>query len=306
MHRALVDLVERCLSAPIPFYREKLCKVGIESASALDVAAWQRLPPTTRTELVADQLAHLPHGSRRPANAPAPVRAGATGTGNDLLVLTWTKSDLAAEREAGVRLLRSLGAEPRLRVANTLSGALATPGSLMVGDVVDELGALDIPLGAVRDDASARSAWKLIDRVEANILIVDYCSAHALFAAADSAPRPYWQGTITVIASTDAPYPPQGAPETLGFEGWQRFWIAVPEAGGFFGASCGAGSVHVDGGLHVDLVDRSGASVARGDVGSVLVTPLARNQVVLRYASGLRAREIDCACGNADLALRLE
>ncbi len=306
MHPALVGLVERCLSAPIPFYRERLRQAGIESAATLEREAWQRLPPTTRSELVADQLAHLTNGRRHPAPAPSPVRAGATGTGSELLVLTWTKSDLAAEREAGVRLLRSLGAEPRQRVANTLSGALATPGSLMVGDIVDELGALDIPLGAVRDETSAKSAWKLIDRVEANVLIVDHDSARALFSAGDANARAHWHGTITVLASADAPYPPHSVPDECGFTGWQRFWIAVPEAGGFLGASCGAGSLHIDRGLHVEIVDAEGTSVVRGDVGSVLVTPLARDHGVLRYASGLRAREIDCACGNADLAVRLE
>src|SRR5690242_15431786 len=94
-------------------------------------------PVVRHDDLVRDQLAHPPLGSRRPAGAPPVVRAGIAASGERLLVLAWSAAELARERAAGVRLFRRLGVEAGMRVANTLPGALATPGSLLLGDVVE-------------------------------------------------------------------------------------------------------------------------------------------------------------------------
>src|SRR2546426_9914469 len=93
------------------------------------------MPLTHRAELIADQLAHLPFGTKRRAGAGVPVRVGVTGTGADLLVLAWSAAELARERAAGRGLLGRLGITSGIRVANTLPGALAAPGALLLGDV---------------------------------------------------------------------------------------------------------------------------------------------------------------------------
>lgn len=299
MHPALVALVRTALADPGAFYRDRLQAAGIGDAGRLDTDAWQRLAPTSRAELVVDQLANLPHGSRRRAAAAAPVRAGASGSGSDLLVLSWTKDDLAHERRAGVRSLQALGIAPPQRVANALPGALATPGSLLLGDVVDDLGALDVPLGSVRDEAGARAAWKLIDRIEANVLVVDAASALPLFAHAPAAARPWWHGVVTLLTPETAGAPPAPVPASLGFAGWQRFWLAVPEAACFVAVSCAAGALHVDAGVTLEIAaPESGAPVAPGSVGEVLLTPHDRDQLLLRFRTGLHARTVACACGN--------
>src|SRR5438067_8605553 len=178
-----------------------------------------------RTDLLRDQLAH-PRGSR------AAVRVGVSGTGETLLVLAWSEAELARERAAGVRLFRRLGVAPGTRVANTLPGALATPGSLLLGDVVEELGALDAPLG----DGPATAAWELVDRVQPDVLVVGD-EARAFFAAAPAATRPWWRGIVRLRATET----PVEAPVPDGFSGWERTWLAVPEATSFVAASCSAG-----------------------------------------------------------------
>src|SRR5262245_52281016 len=85
---------------------------------------WASIPLTRRADLVRDQLEHPPLGSRRPINAPTPVRTGASGTGDDLLVLAWSQQDLALERGAGVRALRRVGVRAATPVANNLAGEL--------------------------------------------------------------------------------------------------------------------------------------------------------------------------------------
>jgi hypothetical protein len=218
------------------------------------------------------------------------VRAGASGSGPDLLVLTWTAADLARERAAGVRLLGRLGVAPGMRVANTLPGALATPGSLLLGDVVEELRALDVPLGPVGDAGAARQAWELFDRVEADVLVVDAASAGPLFAGAPPAARPWWRGIVRLWPA-DAPPP--------AFAGWQRTWLAVPEATSFVAGECAQRRLHADDGLVVEVVDEAGTSLPAGTAGLLALTPLGPDAPLLRYASGLRGRIASCACGGA-------
>jgi len=232
---------------------------------------------TRRPDLVADQLANPPWGSRGFAPDDPPVRVGATGSGADLLLLGWTTDELAAEVRAGAALFGRVGVASGMRVANTLPGALVTPGALLVGDVIEAIGALDVPLGVIESEAAARAAWELFDRIEATVLVTEPGpGATTLFAAAPRLARPWWTGIIWLSrGSAAAPVPPPP-----GFSGWQRTWLAVAEASSFVAASCEAGGFHAGEGASTDVVD--------GEL--VLGTR--------RHASGLRARALDaCPCG---------
>ena len=292
---ALSLLFERILCAPSPFYRARLVAAGLQAASDIRPEALMRLPLTRREELLRDQLANRPYGTRRFADAVLPVRAGITGTGPELLVLTWSAADLARERGAGARLLGRLGVRPGMAVANTLRGALVTPGALLLGDVVEEIGALDVPLGAIENDAAARQAWELVDRVRPAVVVVDHASAARFFAAMPPAERSWWQGIVWL--HTGAVAPPQPAvPDIARFTGWQRLWLAVPEATTFVAHSCAAERLHCDEGVIAEVVDDT-----------LVLTPLSVDSPVLRYATGLRARVLDapCACGSDALGIEL-
>jgi hypothetical protein len=250
---------------------------------------------TRRADLVRDQLAHPPLGTRRAGSFP--VRAGISGTGDDLLVLAWTAAELARERAAGTRLLRRLGVEPGMRVANALPGALATPGSLLLGDVVEELGGLDVPVGEVDGPAVARQAWELFDRVRPDVLVVG--DARALFAATPPASRPWWRGIVWLQAG--AASPALSVPAEAGFSGWQRTWLAVPEVTSFVAASCAASRLHAEAGVAV-VDPATGSDVPAGDAGTLVVTG-----PDLRYATGLAARIVatPCACGEPGTIVEL-
>jgi len=282
-------LLERIGSTP--FYRQR------HHAGA-------SLPLTRRDELVRDQVAHLPFGSRGFPDAAPPVRVGTTGSGDGLLVLAWSAGALARERAAGARLLRRLGVEPGMRVANTLPGALATPGALLLGDVVEEIGALDVPLGSPESEAAARQAWDLVDRVEPSILVLDAASAGSLFAAVPPATRPWWRGVVWLRGGAAAPRVPAAA----GFSGWQRHWLAVPEASSFVAHSCAASRYHVDEGVEAEVVDAgSGTPVPAGREGLLVLTPLDGDSALLRYASGVAARMLPapCSCGEAGTVMEI-
>ena len=140
--------------------------------------------PLRRADLLADQAAHPPFGHRRFTADDPPVRVGATGTGADLLLLAWSATDLAAEIAAGTRVLGRLGVRPGMRVANTLPGALVTPGALLLGDVNEAIGALDVPLGTADTDGAAKAAWELVDRVQCEVLVLAAETAATFLAAA--------------------------------------------------------------------------------------------------------------------------
>ena len=232
---------------------------------------------TRRPDLVADQLARPPWGSRGFAPGDPPVRVGTTGSGGALLLLGWTAGQLAAEVAAGTRLFARVGIAPGMRVANTLPGALVTPGCLLVGDVVEAIGALDVPLGVIESEAAARPAWELFDRVQATVLIAEPgAGATTFFAAAPAVERPWWRGIVWLSrGGAAAPVPPPP-----GFAGWQRTWLAIAEATSFVAGSCAAGGFHADEASRAEVVD------------GMLVVGAAR------YSSGLRARAVErCPCG---------
>jgi hypothetical protein len=161
-----------------------------------------------------------------------------------------------------------------MRVANTLPGALATPGALLLGDVVEAIGALDVPLGVIDSEAAAKAAWELFDRIDATVLVTEPGpGATMFFASAPPRARPQWQGIVWLSrGGAAAPVPPPP-----GFAGWQRTWLAVAEASSFVAGSCEAGGFH------------AGTSAAVVDGELVVGTP--------PYASGLRARALDaCRC----------
>src|SRR5262245_21675896 len=238
----------------------------------------------SRADLVADQLASPPFGRRRfTADEPA-VRVGITGTGKDLLLLAWSASELAREVEAGVRLLGRLGIRAGQRVANTLPGALATPGALLLGDVNEAIGALDVPLGTAETEAAARAAWELVDRVQCQILILVPETAESFFRAAPAAPRPWLVGIVWLQQPEGAVAPAVPA----AFNAWERLWLAVPEVSSFVAGSCEHGLLHADAEAAVEVSSRH------------LV--LAPSSMPAAFATGMTARRARCACRVGDVA----
>jgi hypothetical protein len=242
-------------------------------------------PVRTREQLLADQAARPPFGTRTFGDGDGPVRVGVTGSGATLLLLPWSESDLARERAAGARVFARLGIRGKMRVANALPGALATPGALIVGDVNEELGALDVPLGEIGTAAAAAAAWELLDRVEVNVLVLDPATGSTLLAAAPPAPRPWWHGIVWLAR----PGSTASAPAVGDFGGWQRTWLAVPEVSSFVGGQCVQGRVHVE-----------GAFAPAVEQEELVLAPL-HPGIGWRYRTALAARAAGpCPCGSGD------
>jgi len=238
--------------------------------------------PLTHADLVADQLGALPWGSRAFRPDEPPVRIGTSGSGDDLLVLGWSAAELAREVEAGARLFAGFGIAAATRVANTLPGALSTPGALLIGDVHEHLGALDVPLGVVETEAAARGAWELFDRINAEVLVVPEAADVPFFRFAPAAERPWWRGIVWLRRGAAG----ARAAAPAGFAGWQRTWLAVPEVTSFAAASCARDGLHVTDGVTVEAIDGE------------LVVSAAATAWPARYRTGMRGQAgSTCACG---------
>src|SRR5262247_1419497 len=75
-----------------------------------------------------------------------------------------------------------------------------------------------------------------------------------------------------------------------GFRGWQRTWLAVPEATSFVAGTCRAERFHADDRVLAEVVDGRGVAVAPGGRGMLVLTPLDLDAPLVRYATALGAR----------------
>ncbi len=272
---------------------------------------WGNVPterPVRRELLVRLQQSLSPQAWRRP-QCPL-VRAGATGRGQSLLVVAWTAQMLAVERAAGVRFLRKAGIQPGYRVANTLPGALVTPGSLLLGDVVEALGGLDVPLGAITGMESALASWELLRLVEPHALVLEVTTAPTFFAAAPT--QREWFFNVLVWLHREVPDAWPVLPEHVRAKDTMH-WLTVPEVQCFFAYSCGDGHFHLDELLSPRVIDPGTLSPApRGflevtwyDAEQGMLSYLVPWMVAIEHGEcpqGKQAaiRLLDAACGDVD------
>jgi hypothetical protein len=269
--------LERLRRSPSALIARQLAAAGIR-VEAFRLADLSRIASLGPGDLDLEQCDD-PVGSPRLADAPAPIRLGACERSGRTIVVTFTAADLERAAATGARAFAAAGIEPGMKVANTLEGGLETPGSLIVGDALERLRALDVPLGPVRDEKTAKTIAAMIDRLGVDVLIGDARSAGALLRELRAAPPRSWRGTLWLGAERPAE----------DFGGWWRRWISLPEVSVFLAVECGRGSLHLDPDVHLEM--RAGAP---------RLSSLAGDAPLLAYEAGmpLRAAAQACACGD--------
>jgi hypothetical protein len=274
--------LERLRRAPSPLIARQLAAAGIRAAD-FELQDLSRLPSVApgdlRLERGADGLAR-----QRLADAQAPIRLGTCERAGAAIVVTFTTADLERAAVYGARAFAAAGIERGMKVANTLEGGLETPGSLIVGDALERLGALDVPLGPVRDAASAAAMAQLVRRIGIDVLITSDASGSALLAALAAAPPPSWRGTIWLG--------PERSPAIV--DRWRRRWISLPEISVFLAVECALGALHLDPAVHVELRD-----------GELEWSALGGDAPLLAYRPGLALRiaQQECRCADPRLVV---
>ncbi len=276
-------LLERLRRFPSPVLRRQVAEAGLD-AERFDLKDLPRIAPLGPREIALDRLDD-PVGYLRLADAAAPVRLGTCVRDGATIVLTWAGAELARVAETGARALARAGVKPGMKVANTLEGGFATPGSLVLGDAVERLGALDVPVGPVREEKGAAAIRDLLDRIAADFLVVDADTSKTLVPEILRRPPRGWKATLWL----------GDEPPAAGLPGSVRRWIAVPEVSVFLATECARGASHLDPAVRAEICD-----------GRLVLTALGGDSPLLRYDCRLRLASLgdSCDCGDSALTIR--
>ena len=275
--RRLADLFARD-----GFWRERWRRAGLSRApESLD-----DLVPLRIDELAADERAHPPYGSWRAATSF--VRVGVAARDSALEMLVFTTDDLAAEARVGAIALAAAGLAPGGRETNAFAGGLATPGSLVVGDAAQALGALDMPVGPIAAAGPRDTAFDFWQRVKPDFAVLDPAGARDLASLlAEKKTTAGDLGLRAVALVTDLRDPAPAVPD-LGVPVTRI--VGLAEAFSLL-AACDSHGTFVAPGSEVVLEVQDG---------ELLITTLRHSAALVRYAPGVRARLVDAPIGHSE------
>jgi phenylacetate-CoA ligase len=254
------------------------------------------LPIFTGAELATESETHPPFGRLQVRREPL-IRTGLTTAAVPRpTAVAWSRADLDCEALLGARALARAGAGPRSRISDCLEGGLVSPGTLAATDALDALDALALPVGPVTDETALRRVMEVWEIVQPSLLIVD--AATESFLRVHVPARHF----AVLLTPTDAVRLSGAARDGT----WRIF--SVPQVCTFLAGECAArcGYHIAEDAVAAEIVDSSsGARLADGKRGRLLVSSLARSLAVLRFDTGLDA-SIDrspCRCGETHARL---
>lgn len=283
---SLAARLERLFERP-GFWRERWRAAGLARAPE----SLEGLAPVGAAELAADETANPPYGTWRAATDF--VRVGVPAREGPLEMVVFTATDLELEARVGAATLAAAGLAPGRRETNTLPGGLATPGSLVVGDAAQALGALDMPVGQISAAGPRDVAFDFWQRVRPDFAVVDERGAadlaELLGAKGTSAPGIGIRAAALVTDLRDAEprVPDLGVPTTR--------VVGLAEAFSLLAASDTDGVYRVPAGeVLVEVVD-----------GELLLTTLRHSAALIRYAPGVTARLVSVEARGDGVAFAL-
>jgi len=264
------------------FWRERWRRAGLTRAPE----SLATLVPMRIDDLAADERAHPPYGSWRAADAF--VRVGVPARPSALEMLVFTAADLEAEARVGSVALAAAGRAPGGRATNTFSGGLVTPGSLVVGDSAQALGALDMPVGAIAAAGPRATAFDFWQRVKPDFAVLDQAGASDLASLlADKRTSAAEIGIRAAVIVSDLrdpepELPELGVPVTRIVGLAEAFsLLAARDAHGIFAAPAGE--------VIVEVLD-----------GELVLTTLHHSAALVRYAPGVRAELVPAPVGRSE------
>jgi hypothetical protein len=269
----------------VPFWRERWKAAGFDRAPT----GLERLEPVRAADLAADEQRRPPYGGWRVGAAF--VRVGVPLLAGPLEMVVFSAADLAREARVGAATLRAAGLCPGWRETNTLPGGLATPGSLIVGDAAQALGALDMPVGAIDAEAPRATAFDFWSRVRPDFAVLDVAGARSLAALLEAKQMTARAlGLRAAALVTDARDP---EPELPQFDVPLTRIVGLAEAFSLL-------AVRGPDGVYAVPSDEVIVEVLDGEL---VLTTLAHCAALVRYAPGVRAERASPAAGGPGFRL---
>ncbi len=288
--RALQEERLRALIArafDVPFWRRLLDGAGIGRDDVKTLDDLSRVPRTTKQDLRESEERNPPLGDYRGAPVSSTVRLStSTGTTGRPTITLFTPHDLAVEYDAACRSFARQGYERGDIVTHAHPGGL-NGGAALLGGAIEAFGCLNVPVGPPMTRADAERAITLWRELRP--------TRYEMFGPALLT---FWE---TAKAMGLDPVADLGMPPLAEMTPW-RMVSAGLECFAFLGSSCGEmrGSHVCEDEAIVEAIDpATGEPVPDGARGHLVVTPLTKDNFLLRYdlEDLIRLDHSRCGCG---------
>jgi phenylacetate-CoA ligase len=270
-----------------PFWRRKLERAGLTPDDVKTVEDLIEVPRTVKDELRADQAAHPPFGEY--VTTEGAVRVGtSTGTTGEPSMIVWTKRDLAVEHEAAARMFWRVGVRPGWVIAHSHPlGAYG--GGALLSSALEHLGCLVLAVGAPATDEQAEQGVRLFQKIRPQ-----------MYMMFDAAQLKFWEAAERLGLD-----PANDLGMMMRMDHPARQYASASagaECFGYLGGPCETfqGAHICEDYAVVECLDpETGDPIPEGQKGHMVVTTLARDNVMLRYdlEDIIRLDSAECACG---------
>ena len=272
------------------FFRRRLDAAGVAPDDVKSVGDLTAVPPFRKDDLRANEAEHPPLGDYRCVALRGSVRlATSSGTTGRPTFALWTAGDLQLDYELAARAHWRAGLRPGQVVVTAHPGYL-NGGMAMTAGAYEHMGVLPICVGPPESDEHAERVLRTLEGLDID--------AWRVFPAALSRFR---EAAARIGSSIRLP-----EPDAVGPNAQHEKISAGQECISYLGSACapGRGAHIAEDCAVVEVLDiDTGAPVADGTRGSMVVTSLGRDNPMIRYdlEDVVRIESAPCPCGETSV-----
>jgi phenylacetate-CoA ligase len=288
-------LLGKVFDNPVPLFRDKLVAAGITSPAAIRSLDDVRHIPLTVKQAPRDAAPEAPPwGTYRFTDPRQAVRVGqSTGTTGSPTISIWTRRDLWIEYESSARVWWRYGYRPGMIVTHAHPAYLYGGGPMLSGSY-EYFGMLNVWVPPPDTDELAEQGLRFWTRVKPDIPFMGFSTGRFFEVAAKVGINP-----------KDAGLEFKGMPG-FGMGKGMPLMTAGAECFAYVGGACGqmpGAHINEDWGIVQAVDPATGAEVADGEWGDLVVTTLDRDNGLLRYdlEEACAILREPCSCGETSV-----
>ncbi|HEY5251005.1 MAG TPA: hypothetical protein VIJ09_05065 [Acidimicrobiales bacterium] len=288
-------MLGKVFNHPVPLFRDKLIAAGITSPSDIkSLDDIRHIPLTVKQDLRDAEAEAPPWGTYRFTDPREAVRVGqSTGTTGSPTISIWTRRDLWIEYESSARVWWRYGHRPGMIVTHAHPAYLYGGGPMLSGSY-EYFGMLNIWVPPPDTDELAEQGLRFWTRVKPDIPFMGFSTGRFFEVAAKVG-----------IDPKDAGLEFKGMPG-FGMGKGMPLMTAGAECFAYVGGACGqmpGAHINMDFGIVQAVDPATGAEVADGEWGDLVVTTLDRDNGLLRYdlEEACAILREPCSCGETSI-----
>jgi phenylacetate-CoA ligase len=288
-------MLGKVFNHPVPLFRDKLIAAGITSPSDIkSLDDIRHIPLTVKQDLRDAEAEAPPWGTYRFTDPHEAVRVGqSTGTTGSPTISIWTRRDLWIEYESSARVWWRYGHRPGMIVTHAHPAYLYGGGPMLSGSY-EYFGMLNIWVPPPDTDELAEQGLRFWTRVKPDIPFMGFSTGRFFEVAAKVG-----------IDPKDAGLEFKGMPG-FGMGKGMPLMTAGAECFAYVGGACGqmpGAHINMDFGIVQAVDPATGAEVADGEWGDLVVTTLDRDNGLLRYdlEEACAILREPCSCGETSI-----